>query len=152
MGNGHAVVGAGAPPYFVEDEQALIGALRQNRCRFGHFHHKGTLTSGDVVLGADTGKNPIDQADFGAIRRYKRPNLGHQHNQGHLAHHSAFAGHVGAGNDGNLATLAVEGQRIGDKLAATVLFDHRVASVFDDNSGIAKQLRAHIAVADGHFG
>ncbi len=33
--------------------------------RFDHLHHEGGLPGMDLVLGADAGEDPVDQADAG---------------------------------------------------------------------------------------
>ena len=48
-GQGHAVIGAGAPANFVQNHKAAAGGLTQNAGRFHHFHHKGALTLRKVV-------------------------------------------------------------------------------------------------------
>jgi hypothetical protein len=152
LGNRHAVVGAGAAPHFVEDDEAFGGALRQNSGGFGHFDHKRALAGGNVVLGADACENAVDQPDFGAFCWHKRADLGHEYDEGHLAHYGTFAGHVGAGDDANQVCIGRELERVGDEMPAQLLFNHGMPPVFDAQSGVVMHVWAHITIDDRHFG
>ena len=107
-GDGHAVVGGGAAAYLVEDEQAPACRIAQDIGDLAHFEHEGRLSRGKVVRGADAGEDPVDHADDGAFCRNEGAYLRHEHDERRLAHIGALAGHVGAGDDGGAAALAVE--------------------------------------------
>ena len=63
-GQGQAVEGAGAPPYFVQNDQAALGGLAQDAGGFHHFHHKGALPLGQVVRRPHPRKHAVHQAHF----------------------------------------------------------------------------------------
>ena len=66
-----------------------------------HLHHEGGLAGGQVVGGADAGEDPVHHADDGALGGHEGAHLGHEDDEGGLAHVGGLAGHVGAGDDGH---------------------------------------------------
>jgi hypothetical protein len=67
------VVRARSPTDLVQDDERAERRLAQNRCRLDHFHHEGTLTGRDVVLGTDAGENAIHQPDSSELAGTKEP-------------------------------------------------------------------------------
>ena len=50
LGDGHAVIGAGAPSNLVQHHQGPWSGLVQYSRRLHHLHHEGGLASGQLVL------------------------------------------------------------------------------------------------------
>ena len=129
-GEGEAVVGAGAAPDFVHDDQAVRVGVVQDVGGFGHFDHEGGAATGEVVARADAGVDAAQVADARAFGRDVAARAGEDEDERRLAHIGAFAAHVGAGDDVQLAAF-VEVEVVGDEGFAQVLFDHGVAALFD---------------------
>ena len=62
-GDGQAVVGAGAAPDLVQDDQAARRGVVQDVRRLDHLDHEGALAGGEVVLRADAGEDAVHQPD-----------------------------------------------------------------------------------------
>ena len=99
-GNGHAVKGGGAASDLVQNQQTPGRGVGQNLRHLGHLHHKGGLAHGEVVGGADAGENAVHDADAGRLGGNKGADLGHEDDEGHLAHIGGLTRHIGAGDDG----------------------------------------------------
>jgi hypothetical protein len=72
-GDRDAVVGAGAAPDLVQDQQAALGGVVQDVGRLDHLDHKGRLPGVDLVLRADAGEDAVDQPDAGRAAGTKLP-------------------------------------------------------------------------------
>src|SRR3989339_359681 len=72
---------------------------------FGHFHHKSRLPLGDIVTGPQPAKKIITQGERGPFSWYKGANLTKKLNDGHLSHDRGFSGHIGPGNEPEVAIL-----------------------------------------------
>ena len=126
--------------------------MPENGGHLAHLHHKGGLAGGQVIGGADAGKDPVHDADGGAFCRDKGADLGHEDDQGRLAHVGRFTGHVGAGDDGHPVVAVVQISIIGDKEHVFQgLLYHRVAALDDLQGAGGVHLRAGVVVADGHL-
>src|SRR5690606_25393993 len=150
-GQGEAIEGAGAAPDFVHQHQAALGGVVQDIGGFGHLHHKGGAATGQIVGGANTGKNAINQPYVRRLGRYKTAHLGQPGNQRRLAHIGGFTAHVGAGDDQHM-TLWAEHQIVGYKGRARDLLHYRVAASGDVYAGGFAQLGAHKAQRVGALG
>ena len=64
-----SVKGAGATPDLVQYDQTAGSGVVQNRCRFAHLYHKGGLSAGDIVTGADTGEDAVHDIHTGLFCR-----------------------------------------------------------------------------------
>ena len=94
-----------------------------------HFHHEGGLAARDVVRGADTRKDAINDREFRAFGRHKRAGLRHHGEQGGLPQERGLAAHVGAGEDDELFGGRVERHVVGHKRRGHVAFHHRVPGI-----------------------
>ena len=152
-GDGHAVKSGGAPADLVQDEQGVLRGVAQDVRHLRHLHHEGGLAGAEVVAGADAGENAVHHADAGAGRRHERAHLGHEDDEGHLAHIGGFARHVGAGDDGHPLLLLPHKRVVGNKEAVFQnLLHHRMAAVPDlDDAGFV-HIRPAVAVPHGHGG
>ena len=146
-GNAHAVKGAGAPADLVQNQKAPAGGVLKDIRHLGHLHHKGGLPGPQVVACPDAGKDAVHHADAGRPRRDKGPHLGHEGDEGHLAHISGFPRHVGAGDDGHtvlpLPHIGVVGHEEGP---GEHPLHHRMASVVDLDDAPLVHLRAAVVV------
>ena len=84
-GDRHPVVGAGAAPDFVQDEQALRRGVVEDVGRLHHLDHKGRLPRRQFVRRADAREDAIHHADVRLIRRHEAADLRHQHDEGGLS-------------------------------------------------------------------
>ena len=150
-GNGHTVKGTGASADFVQQNQAVLGGIFQNARHLVHFHHKGRLSAGQVIGGADAGKHPVHHADDRLFCRNKGTDLRHEHNQRRLAHIRAFTGHIGAGDNHGQIRRIVQKQGVGYKQAVLLgSLHHRVAALFNINRVFVVHFRADISVSGSH--
>ena len=77
--------------------------------------------------------------------------LGHEDNEGHLAHIGGLARHVRAGNDGAHILAAVHVGIVGDKEGIFQhLFHHGVAALHNGQRVGGVHLRHTVAVGGGH--
>ncbi len=131
-GNGDAVEGGGAPADLVHHDQAFRTGVSQDVGRLHHLQHEGGLAPGQVVSRADPGEYPVGDADAGLAGRDEAAGLGHEADQGHLAHVGGFAGHVGAGNHQYLVFVAVQAGVVGDEALSKIHgLDDGMAAVLD---------------------
>ena len=87
----------------------------ENVRNLAHLHHKGGAAGGQIVRSADAGKDPVRDTDDCGFRRNKGADLGHEDDQGCLAHIGGLTGHVGASHDGEAVGAGVEVGVIRDK-------------------------------------
>ena len=152
-GNGHAVIGGGAPADFVQNQQAPGGGVFQNVGDLRHFHHKGGLPGGQVVAGADAGEDPVSKADFRRAGGDEGSHLGHQDDQRHLAHIGGFARHVGAGDNADGVVLPTDAGVVGHKKGILQHgLHHRVPSALDGNFPSQGDFRTAVAPLNRHGG
>ena len=97
--NRESVEGACSAADFVEYDEAARGGVGKDVGGFEHLDHEGALAGGNIVLGADTGEYPVDDADGGLVGGDERADLGHERYESDLPQPAAFAGHVGSGED-----------------------------------------------------
>ena len=65
LGDREAVEGRRAAADLVEDDERARRRLIEDRRRLDHLDHEGRAAAGEVVGGADAGKEPVDDADMG---------------------------------------------------------------------------------------
>ncbi|CNU11946.1 Uncharacterised protein [Salmonella enterica subsp. enterica serovar Bovismorbificans] len=123
----------------------------QNVRGFGHLHHKGRTPGGQVIRCADAGKNTVDGADFHVLRRNVTADIGQQGDQCRLPHIGTFTAHIGAGNDQHPA-LRRQVERVSDKRLIQYLFNHRVATFGNTDTGFIGKCRAGVIQRPGAFG
>ena len=152
-GNGHAIEGGGAPANFVQDEKAPGCGMLQNLGHLRHLHHKGGLTRGQVIAGANAGENPVHNANPGRFGRDEGAHLGQNHHKGHLPHIGGLSRHVGARDDGHLGARHAQLRIVGHKQAVLQhLLHHRVAALPDEDLGACGHLRPAVAPLGSHSG
>ena len=105
-------VHAGSPTGFVLGSVPFVVVL------FGAAETPGVKLADDRVAGARARKDAVGQPDAGIGRRDKTAHVGHEHDQRHLPHKHALAGHVGAGEDEHALAVMVEPRIVGDKAFA----------------------------------
>ncbi len=96
---------SGSAADFIDEQQTALRAAPQDIRRFGHLKIKCRLTRCQIVAGADTREDPIDDAEFGGLGRDERANLRHDRQQRGLAQIRGLAAHIRAGKQ-NEAMLA----------------------------------------------
>ena len=147
-GNAQAVKGAGSPADFIQNQQAVPRGISQDIRHLCHLHHKGTLAGSQVIRCADTGENPVYDANFRTVRRHEAAELRHQHDQGGLAHIGGFSSHIGSGNDRYPMVSIVQIRVIGNEhIVAYHLFHDRMPPAFDVDDPFFIDLRTHILIA-----
>ena len=62
-GNGQTVKCSRSSADFIQNHKRTLVRLIQNTCRFDHFNHKGRTAARQIVKGADTGKQLINNAN-----------------------------------------------------------------------------------------
>ena len=98
-GDAQAVVGAGAAPDLVEDNEALRGGVMDDVGRFVHLHQEGGLAAGEVVARADAGEDAVHEAELGCGGGQGAADLRHEDQESGLAEVGGFTGHVRAGEN-----------------------------------------------------
>ena len=106
-GNAHTIKGTGSTTYFIQNNQAIGGSVFENLSHLVHFHHKGTLTTNQIITGTYAGKNPVHRRNISLPGRYKAANLSHKHQQSSLPHIGRFTSHIRAGNQHNLTIIVI---------------------------------------------
>ena len=152
-GDGQPVEGAGPPSDLVQNQQAVAGGVSQNIGYLGHFHHKGTLAAGQVVGGPHPGENAVADTDVRLVGGHEAAQLGHEHDQGNLAHVGGFSGHVGAGDHGQPVLAVVQiGVVCHEQIVPHHLLHHRMASVFNGNGALLVDSGLHVIAPRCHGG
>ena len=148
--NADAVVCAGSAAYLVQHDEALRSGVVENVGRLVHLQHERGLTPAEVIGGPDAGEDAIHQAKLGPVGRHEGTHLGHQCDEGHLAHHGGFAGHIGPGEQHDLRFVPIQHQVVGHELLLEVdPFDHRMPAGTDGDAPRAiffSQQRPRIAI------
>ena len=148
-----AVERARAAPDLVEYDQAPVGGIVENVRRLGHLNHEGRLATRQVVARADAGEDTVHQVHPRALGRQKRAGVCQQRQQCHLPDVRAFAGHVRAGDDGDLLAVALELCVVWhERLANHRLLEHGVAALVDLQHALVAHLWANVAVQPRDLG
>ena len=126
-GNGDPVVGAGAATDLVQQHQRARRRRMQNRARFTHLHHKGALTTHQIVARAHTGEQSVDYWQSRAARRDIRADLREQLNQSDLSKYGALARHVGSGEHDQPSVFGQHQIVRNELFARHHALDHRMA-------------------------
>ena len=146
----HAVVGAGPPPYLVEDDQAAVGRVVQNVGDLLHLHQECAAPCGNVVGGADSGEDTVDEPDARGGGGDKRPNVRQQGDERRLAQVGRLAGHVRAGDDQHSPLGPRHEQVVGHvPLAAQHTLDDRVPAGADVQHRFVGDLRPCVTACRG---
>ena len=138
-GDGEAVEGGGAAADLVEDDERARPRLVEDGGGLDHLDHEGRAAAGEIVGRADPAEQAVDDADPRRFRRHIGADLGEDGDERVLAEEGRLAGHVGAGDQPDVAGIArvlrAEVAVVGDEgaaaLAAERLLDHGMAAAFD---------------------
>src|SRR5262249_49052817 len=76
--DGKAVEGGGAAADFVEEDEASRSGVSEDACDFGHFDEKSGTTAGEVVAGADAGKDAVGNRKLCLARGNEAADLCHE--------------------------------------------------------------------------
>ena len=74
-GDGDAIVGGRTATEFIKEHERTLREIVHDVGGFAHFHHKRTLTYGDVVGCSHASKDFVDQSHTCAVGRNERPHL-----------------------------------------------------------------------------
>ena len=127
-------------------------ALRENGRQFEHFHHERARAGAQIVVRADTSEDAVDNPDRGSGGGHEAADLGHEDDQGDLAQVGGLAGHVGAGEHGDLTLGGVKERVVGHETLVLAEFDDGMTSGLDFQAVTVVQLGPHVALAFGHLG
>ena len=142
-GQRQAVIRRGAATDLVEDDEAALARLRQNRRGLDHLDHEGRAAACEIVAGADTAEQAVHQPDFRPRRRDVAAGLRQQHDQRVLPQEGGLAAHVGAA-DQPQPVVGRELTIVGHEALARLPqrgFDHRMAAAFDLQARLLDDLR-----------
>ena len=106
----------------------------QNIGGFGHFHHEGRATAGQIIRRADAREDAVQTGQRDGTRRYKGPDVSQEGDQGVLAHIGRLTAHVGAGNQQHAAVM-IEVGVVGNKRHVAHGLHDGVASALDLKQG-----------------
>ncbi len=109
----HAVVGAGTATDLVEDEQAAGRGVGEDVRGLHHFNHEGGESAGQLIVGADSGEDPIAESDDGALGRHEAAGLGQQDDDAGLPQVGGLAGHVRSAQQDDLLIDRAQAQVVG---------------------------------------
>src|SRR3546814_12228335 len=94
------VIGRRAAPDFIQNDEAPLGCLTENRGGFDHFDHEGGASPRQIVRRTHTAEQTIDEAEPRGGGGYETSRLRQNDDQRVLAQESGFAAHIGAGQIG----------------------------------------------------
>ena len=154
-GDREPVEGGGAAADLVEDDKRALAGLVEDHGGLDHLDHEGGAAAREIVGGADAREQPVDDADAGAGRRHEGADLRQQRDQRVLAQEGRFAGHVGAGDQPELAGGLRRSRReiagIGDERLAVALqrlLDHGMAAALHGKAERLIDIGPHVVVVD----
>ena len=151
--NRHTVKRRGAASDLVENQQAVFGRGAQDRGGLAHLDHKRRFACRQLVRGADSRKNLIDEPDSRRSGRHKAADVREDNDQRDLTHIGGFARHIRAGDDRKPVILAVERRVVGhEHRILAERFDDGVTAVFDLNFAGEIDVRPRIVVQRRRFG
>ena len=145
-----AVVGGGAAPQLIHEDEAVGGDVVEDDRRLGHLNHKRTLTARDVVRRPHAGEDSIHDAEVRLTCRDKGAHLSHQHDEGGLPQECALTRHIGSGDHHDLVCLRVAEDIIGDILLARRHhpLNHGMAPLLDVNDSASVHHRTVVIVCN----
>src|SRR5258708_6379235 len=118
LSDADAVIGAGAAPDLIDDQQAPVGGVVEDVGGLDHLNHEGRQPAGDGVVGTDAGEDAIDDADASLIRGHEAARLGQDHEDSALSQVGAFSGHVRPRQEEHPSVL-VKAQVVGHEVPRT---------------------------------
>src|SRR5580700_7130146 len=90
-GDGEAVEGGRTAADLVQNYEAALRRLIEDRRRLYHLDHEGGATTRQIVGGAHAAEEAIDDADMRALRRHEASHLRQDGDQRVLAQECRFA-------------------------------------------------------------
>lgn len=99
LGNGGAVVGAGAAAELVEDDEAAGGGGAQDAGRLGDLDHECGFAGEEVVSCARAGVDGVAEGEGEGVGGDEGADLGEEDDEGDGADKGRFAAHVRAGDE-----------------------------------------------------
>ena len=132
-GNGEAVIGGGAAPDLIQDHQALVRRLIEDRRRLHHLDHEGGAARRQIIARAHAREEPVDDADMRGFGGHEASHLGENGDQRILAQEGGLARHVGTGDQPQAALavgrqIAIIGHKAPRILGLQRGFHHRMAA------------------------
>ena len=150
---------ARAPAHLIENHQAPRRGPVENAGCLRHLHQKCARPSGQVIAGADAGKQPIDDPHPRPPGRHEAAGLCHHGHQRRLANERALASHIGPRHQqhrrglrsiGRVGEPGRERQIVGHQRAGGQQFlEHRMAACLNSEFTVERNLRPHPAAAGG---
>ena len=101
----------------IDDHERAIGGRVQDASRLGHLDHEGRAVILQVVRGADTAVNPVDDANVCKLCGYEAAHLRQDRNHCILAQEGALATHV---RSADVASEQAHGEREARQPSRTV--------------------------------
>src|SRR5690606_7579521 len=101
-GDREAIKGCRAPADLIENDKGPARGAIEDGGGLDHFDHEGRAAMGDIVGSADAGKQPVDDADMGAVGGYETAHLREDGDQCILAEEGRLTAHIGAGHEPEL--------------------------------------------------
>ena len=101
---------------------------------------------------ANAREDTVDNPDRSAGGRHEAADLGHEDDEGYLSQIGGFAGHVGAGEHGNLALGGIKERVVRYEALVLTEFDDGMTSGLYFQAVTVVQLGSHVALAFGHLG
>ena len=131
LGQSHPVIGGCSSTQLVKEDEGILAG--QTDCLIGlhHLYHKGRLATNQVIRCPDAGKDGIENWQFSPVSWNVGTHLGHDDDNGQLAHIGGLSAHVGASNQLHIG-LAVQIDGVGDiGLSPHDLLHYRMAAIFN---------------------
>ena len=104
-GDGQTVIGGGAAPDLVQNDEAVRRGLGQDGGGLDHLHHEGGAAARQVVAGADATEQTVHHAQPHGPSGHEGAGLGQDHQKRVLAQEGRFTGHVRASDDGEARSV-----------------------------------------------
>lgn len=103
VGNGEGVFGVGTTEELVKDGEtaAVLPGLQKDVLQIHHLRHEVAVAVEDIVVEIDGNGDNVKPGQLTGLRRYGKTEMGEGHAKSDGFEQGGFAGHVGAGNQGD---------------------------------------------------
>ena len=101
-GDGDAVIGAGATPQLVEEDERTRCEGVEDAGSFLHLDHKGRFASRDIVRSSDTGEDAIGESEVSCFGWDEGAYLCQEDDECSLAEEGGFTAHIRPCDDHDL--------------------------------------------------
>ncbi len=140
----------GSAAHLVDQEQGARGAPPQDVRRLSYLHVERRLARCEIVAGADSREDPVDDPERHRLRGNERADLCHDRQQAGLSQIGGFAAHIRPGQQNEAMLGRAEVKVVGHEVCVQHRLHYRVAApVFDCDDALLREYRAHVSAFGG---